>query len=141
MTDHQPLSETPPHAVGFETRDVSIRGILALAGAVLASVLIVVAGLWWMWTRFEMQAARSETKPTFTRDEQPRTTSPHLQETPVRDYVLYRAEQDAAASTYGWVDRNNGVVRLPVDRAMELYLERGAPPSWPNETKPEEPAP
>jgi hypothetical protein len=29
--------------------------------------------------------------------------------------------------TYGWIDRNGGVVRLPIDRAMDLVLERGLP--------------
>jgi hypothetical protein len=28
---------------------------------------------------------------------------------------------------YGWVDRQAGVVRLPIERAMELVLERGLP--------------
>ena len=37
-------------------------------------------------------------------------------------------EQDAAAlTTYGWVDKKAGVVRIPIDRAMELQLERGFP--------------
>jgi len=30
-------------------------------------------------------------------------------------------------STYGWTDKNAGVVRIPIDRAMELQLERGFP--------------
>ncbi len=28
----------------------------------------------------------------------------------------------AAATTYGWINQNDGVVRLPVDRAIELTL-------------------
>lgn len=31
-----------------------------------------------------------------------------------------RAAAHAAATTYGWVDQPQGVVRLPVDRAIEL---------------------
>ena len=32
-------------------------------------------------------------------------------------------EQDTAALTgYGWIDKNKGVVRLPIERAMELTL-------------------
>ena len=33
-----------------------------------------------------------------------------------------RAEQDRMAETYGWVDQSKGVVRLPIERAMELTL-------------------
>ena len=29
--------------------------------------------------------------------------------------------------SYGWVDSDGGVVRMPIDRAVELVLERGLP--------------
>ncbi len=31
-----------------------------------------------------------------------------------------RAKEQAAATTYGWVDQSKGVARLPLDRAIEL---------------------
>jgi hypothetical protein len=40
-------------------------------------------------------------------------------------------EERAALTTYGWVDRKSGVVRMPIERAMELLVERGLPPSKP----------
>lgn len=39
----------------------------------------------------------------------------------------FRAEEDHLLTSYGWVDQNAGVVRLPIDRAKELLLERGLP--------------
>ncbi len=33
-----------------------------------------------------------------------------------------RAKEQAAATTYGWVDQSKGVVRLPLDRAIELTV-------------------
>lgn len=33
-----------------------------------------------------------------------------------------RAKEQAAATTYGWVDQSKGVVRLPIDRAIELTV-------------------
>lgn len=33
-----------------------------------------------------------------------------------------RAKEQAAATTYGWVDQSQGVVRLPLDRAVELTI-------------------
>jgi hypothetical protein len=30
-------------------------------------------------------------------------------------------------SSYGWLDRNAGVVRIPIDRAMKMTVERGLP--------------
>ena len=39
----------------------------------------------------------------------------------------FRADEEHKLTTYGWVDQNAGVVRLPIDRAKELLLERGLP--------------
>ena len=38
-----------------------------------------------------------------------------------------RAQTTAAQTTYGWVDKQAGVVRLPIERAKQLILERGLP--------------
>jgi len=38
-----------------------------------------------------------------------------------------RATEDAALTTYGWVDRQNGVVHIPIYKAMDLLLQRGLP--------------
>jgi hypothetical protein len=40
-----------------------------------------------------------------------------------REYLLeLRAKQEKQASSYGWVDQKNGIVQLPLDRAMELVV-------------------
>ena len=39
---------------------------------------------------------------------------------------LYGAE-NRQLNSYGWVDQSNGIVRIPVERAMDLVLERGLP--------------
>ncbi|AOS45017.1 hypothetical protein Verru16b_02086 [Lacunisphaera limnophila] len=33
-----------------------------------------------------------------------------------------RTKEQSAATTYGWVDQPKGVVRLPIDRAIELTV-------------------
>lgn len=40
--------------------------------------------------------------------------------------TLYAA-QNQKLNSYGWVDRRHGVVRLPIDRAMDLIVLRGLP--------------
>ena len=34
-----------------------------------------------------------------------------------------RANEQTELTTYGWIDQKAGVVRLPIDRAMELTLQ------------------
>lgn len=40
--------------------------------------------------------------------------------------ALYAA-QNEQLNSYGWVDRSNGIVRIPIDRAMDLLAQRGLP--------------
>jgi hypothetical protein len=47
--------------------------------------------------------------------------------TPATDLGQIRAEEDAVLTTYGWIDEQGGIVRIPVERAMELLVERGLP--------------
>ena len=37
-----------------------------------------------------------------------------------------RTKEQEAATSYGWVDQQKGVVRLPLDRAAELTLQQYA---------------
>jgi hypothetical protein len=37
-------------------------------------------------------------------------------------FTEMRAREAAAATSYAWIDKEKGVVRLPIDRAMELTL-------------------
>ena len=38
-----------------------------------------------------------------------------------------RLREEDTLSTYGWVDQNAGIVRIPIDRAMDLLAQRGLP--------------
>jgi hypothetical protein len=62
---------------------------------------------------------------------------PRLQSSP--DVALHelRTREDQEMTSYAWVDRQAGLIRLPVDRALELVANRGVP-SW---KAPESPAP
>ena len=40
-----------------------------------------------------------------------------------------RAKEHSASTSYGWVDQGKGVVRLPIDRAMELTVQELSSPA------------
>lgn len=50
--------------------------------------------------------------------------APLLQPDPVRDMDAMRAEQLAKLNSYGWIDREKGIVHVPIDRAMAMAIER-----------------
>jgi hypothetical protein len=52
---------------------------------------------------------------------------PYLQTREPLGLERFRANEEQILTTYGWIDKNNGVVRIPIDRAKELLLERGIP--------------
>jgi hypothetical protein len=37
--------------------------------------------------------------------------------------------ENAQLHSYGWIDRAAGMVRMPIDRAMEVVVQQGLP-SW-----------
>ncbi|HMK22850.1 MAG TPA: hypothetical protein VK466_10995 [Terriglobales bacterium] len=37
------------------------------------------------------------------------------------------AKQDQVLGSYDWVDKNNGLVRIPIDRAIDILAQRGLP--------------
>lgn len=41
--------------------------------------------------------------------------------------LQFRQHEQELLTTYGWVDKNTGTVRIPIERAKQLLLERGLP--------------
>ncbi len=54
---------------------------------------------------------------------------PRLQTQPFKDIYLLELDQDHRLANYGWVDKEIGVVHIPIDRAMELMVSRGLLPA------------
>jgi len=52
---------------------------------------------------------------------------PRVEEHPQLELQQLRTQEDQTLSTYGWVDKKEGIVRIPIERAMELQLQRGFP--------------
>ncbi len=50
-----------------------------------------------------------------------------LQPYPRKDLVKLQYEARRTLTTYGWVDRQAGIVRIPVERAMSGMLAEGFP--------------
>ena len=51
--------------------------------------------------------------------------APRLQGDPIAEYNRLRAQQLAKLGSYAWVDRNAGVVQIPIERAIDLLAARG----------------
>jgi len=52
---------------------------------------------------------------------------PHLEERPTVELRAFRQAEDNELASYGWIDQKNGVVHIPIDRAIDLLAQRGLP--------------
>jgi hypothetical protein len=52
---------------------------------------------------------------------------PRLQTQPFKDLYQLRLGEDGKLDSYAWVDKEVGVTRIPIDRAMEILIEKGLP--------------
>lgn len=66
-------------------------------------------------------------KATWTSSPEMEVPGPRLQANPARELEEMRAQEDVLLHSYGWVDREHGVIRVPIEKAMQLTLERGLP--------------
>jgi hypothetical protein len=125
---HQaPLPETDR---GYEHSDVPIRPIaMFLVG--LATMLIVVGALMAaLFHLFEFGAAGNDPAPAPLAAESPQTPGPLLQTSPRQDLQQMRQREQSWLDTPAWMDRERGVARIPIDRAMAATAERGLT-NWP----------
>lgn len=65
-------------------------------------------------------------KPSQTWMGQP-PPAPRLQIQEPKDLAAFRKEEQEILSTYGIVDKEKGIYRIPIEQAMKLTLERGLP--------------
>lgn len=117
------------HAAGAapEPSDVSTGGILAFAAGLVVLGGVSTLLVWWMFNRYT--TVRSEVPawggPALAGAEEAIPPEPRLEG---METVGALREPDVAAEatarTYGWVDRPKGIVRIPVERAMDMLADK-----------------
>jgi hypothetical protein len=115
-------------AVRFEREDVG-PGIVARAaiGLVLMTVAVAAIAVWLLVFLRRREGAGDAPRPAIffaTGERQPEGV--RLQTAPFADLEALRAEERKILNGYGWVDQGAGVVHIPIDQAMRLYLARRA---------------
>jgi hypothetical protein len=117
-----------PEESPYEKGDVHFRGVLIFAVALVVGVVLTLALVGGMIALLAQRSPSSmRASPTGTPSVVP--PPPVLQAQPWEDLRRYREEQSRILLDYAWIDRKAGIVRIPVERAMELVIERGPAPS------------
>ena len=50
---------------------------------------------------------------------------PHLQTDPSEDLARFLVDEDKRLNTYYWIDREKGMVHIPIEQAMQELAEEG----------------
>ena len=112
-----------------EHRDVNVFALGKFAiGLIIVAIFCVglVAGVFQYLLHREGGAPLSRME-SPAQDARQLPPEPRLEETPAQDLGEMRAAENKMQSTYGWLDESAGSVRLPIDRAMDLVVQRGLP--------------
>lgn len=120
---------TPAHPRG--DRELNLPGILGFGAGVL--VLAVAAALVCtvLLGAITSRLARRDPPPSPLAEAGVRVLppEPRLQRSPPADMATFRAHELAILGSYGWVDRDAGIARIPVERAIELTVAPGLSPA------------
>lgn len=111
-----------------ERKDVDVPALFFIAFLLLLLgivIFIVVAAMMHYFKAHEPAVTEGRANIPETQGEQ--FPPPRLEVKPGASLAELRAAENADLNSYGWIDRNAGTVRIPIDRAMQLILERGLP--------------
>jgi hypothetical protein len=131
------------NGLGFEPQDVSSKPVY---GFLISLVVVGVLIYYIMWGMFHFlnaynrkneaavspmvqveQDTREPDAPNTSRKIQSEFPEPRLEDNERTELAPFRYQEEQALNSYGWVDQNAGVARIPITKAMELIAQRGLP--------------
>jgi len=107
-----------------ETTDASIPGLVKFSIGLFVLIVVALIGMQWMFNYFIRTQQLGPAASPFAESQAP-PPGPHLQIYPALDLKQLRQTEDEKLESYGWVDQKAGIARIPVDRAMDLLVQKG----------------
>jgi hypothetical protein len=123
----------------FEREDLGAKPILIfLLSMIIGCVLValVLKGLYSYLDGYEnrrqpvqnplVQQTTADTR-TVEKGDIKRFPQPRLEIDETTEINAFRLQEEQTLHSYGWVDQQAGMARIPIDRAMALVAQRGLP--------------
>jgi hypothetical protein len=128
MSEKHEMPANPPNKVdstgpGYETTDVGGGFVPVFAVVVIVGALLLLPGLWWMLTAFlaRLQARQPAVSPLAVTENDRLPAQPRLEGIESPDLARKRqAANENILHSYGWVNQQEQIVRIPIDRAMDI---------------------
>jgi hypothetical protein len=128
---------------GFEREDLSTRGVFAfMIGLAIVGVVIyfIIVGMYTFLDKYErsrmataspLVTSKGATSRVVTQADMDKAFqdngAPMLEINERGQFRDFLVNQENQLNSYGWVDEKAGVARIPIERAMELTVQRGLP--------------
>ena len=104
--------------------DWNLRYVVWGAAVLVVSISVGLTALWWMFKEFHGGAANQQMGTARATVQENRPPEPLLQVSPTDDWTEMLKREQEILNSYRWVDRSKGIVHIPIERAMELMVER-----------------
>jgi hypothetical protein len=121
---------------GHEMTDVSISGLVKFLVVLTVSTIVIFVAMKYYTDFLEGQEEQAELPPASRVNPPgvrrlpplPRLQgAPGSEALPLDEMKQYREQEQAALTSYSWVDKGTGVVRIPIEEAKKIILEKGMP--------------
>lgn len=134
---HRESDAQPP---GHEPKRTRVKVVFGVAIGLAIVIVAVGAAVAWLANLYREidSSRRSVTPEPRVRIETGRLVH---EEWPGQQLEQMRSRAVERLTSYGWVDKSRNVAHVPIDRAMELYLDRLRRPGEPPAHTPPEPTP
>jgi hypothetical protein len=123
------MSDRDTTLVGHETADADIGPLIKFAIFLALTTVVCAAICVGLYKYLDRREAREKAGryPLAAGLARPLPPPPRLQNYPFYDLKALRGDENRVLEHYGWVDKNAGVVRIPVERAIDVLAEKGLP--------------
>jgi len=129
-TEHEaPHPDLEQAELRHEHRDVDVWAVGKFAIALVLLCIVSLAALFGLYQYLLRNVGGRLQQPErgFNVDARHRPPAPQLEETPALDWQRELAAEEQVLGSYGWVNEKGGIVRIPIDRAIDLIAQRGLP--------------
>ena len=126
MSMHAGHDPAPGNGPGYEVRDVNIRALLQFAFWMAVLLAVTLVAMRFTFNYLSELTPRGPAASPFN-DARQIPSGPLLQAQPHQELTGFCAGQEAAVTGYAWINQAGGIVQIPIDRAMDLTLQRGLP--------------
>jgi hypothetical protein len=127
MVEASAASRQDNPEVRHEASDIKAKFILLSALALALAAVVIHIGLYWLLAAYDARVPPQAAPLSAPADEIKAPELPRLQISPPTDLQKMRAAEAETLHGYGWVDKDKKIVRIPIDRAMELMAQKGLP--------------